>query len=159
CQAEDGIRDWSVTGVQTCALPISPGAGATLRADLDRAADRARAATLELARFLRKELAPRGRAKEAAGLERYQRMSQYFLGAAIDLDETYAWGFEELARLESEMRTVADKIVPGGTVDEAVVALDADPARNIVGKDAFRAWMQDLADRAIADLHGIHFDI
>src|SRR5262249_59687738 len=25
-QAEDGIRDWSVTGVQTCALPISPQA-------------------------------------------------------------------------------------------------------------------------------------
>src|SRR5260370_15020260 len=24
-QAEDGIRDSSVTGVQTCALPISPG--------------------------------------------------------------------------------------------------------------------------------------
>src|SRR5438093_10350604 len=23
-QAEDGIRDWSVTGVQTCALPIIP---------------------------------------------------------------------------------------------------------------------------------------
>ena len=23
-QAEDGIRYWSVTGVQTCALPISP---------------------------------------------------------------------------------------------------------------------------------------
>src|SRR5438093_2290477 len=26
-QAEDGIRDWSVTGVQTCALPISPAIG------------------------------------------------------------------------------------------------------------------------------------
>src|SRR5262249_58146662 len=26
-QAEDGIRDWSVTGVQTCALPISPRRG------------------------------------------------------------------------------------------------------------------------------------
>src|SRR5262249_56575822 len=24
-QAEDGIRDWSVTGVQTCALPIYSG--------------------------------------------------------------------------------------------------------------------------------------
>src|SRR5258706_9166947 len=24
-QAEDGIRDWSVTGVQTCALPIYAG--------------------------------------------------------------------------------------------------------------------------------------
>src|SRR3989454_3780938 len=27
-QAEDGIRDYKVTGVQTCALPISPRAGA-----------------------------------------------------------------------------------------------------------------------------------
>src|SRR5438046_7798274 len=27
-QAEDGIRDWSVTGVQTCALPISHRANA-----------------------------------------------------------------------------------------------------------------------------------
>src|SRR5437762_3986282 len=26
-QAEDGIRDTSVTGVQTCALPISPASG------------------------------------------------------------------------------------------------------------------------------------
>src|SRR5262249_56482655 len=29
-QAEDGIRDWSVTGVQTCALPISGGGGGGL---------------------------------------------------------------------------------------------------------------------------------
>src|SRR5262249_58402675 len=28
-QAEDGIRDWSVTGVQTCALPISLAAFAS----------------------------------------------------------------------------------------------------------------------------------
>src|SRR5262249_44135194 len=27
CQAEDGIRDWSVTGVQTCALPICTDRG------------------------------------------------------------------------------------------------------------------------------------
>src|SRR5256886_9904888 len=30
-QAEDGIRDLTVTGVQTCALPISCLAGSTLR--------------------------------------------------------------------------------------------------------------------------------
>src|SRR5262249_59732852 len=28
-QAEDGIRDWSVTGVQTCALPISRTSGSS----------------------------------------------------------------------------------------------------------------------------------
>src|SRR5258706_7887638 len=30
-QAEDGIRDWSVTGVQTCALPISSNRNAPHR--------------------------------------------------------------------------------------------------------------------------------
>src|SRR5256885_7381971 len=30
-QAEDGIRDYKVTGVQTCALPISSGTAGTTR--------------------------------------------------------------------------------------------------------------------------------
>ncbi len=132
---------------------------AALRAELDRAAAGAAEATADFGRFLREELAPKGRANQAAGRERYELASQYFLGARIDLDETYAWGFHELARLEAEMRRVAEKIVPDGTVDEAVAALDADPARTIHGKEAFRDWMQELADRAIADLHGTHFDI
>jgi uncharacterized protein (DUF885 family) len=132
----------------------------TLAADLKRGAAAATAATAGFARFLREELAPRGRDKQAAGRERYQLASQYFLGAKIDLDETYAWGFEELARLESEMGAVAGRIVrPGAGIDEAVAALDADPARKIQGKEAFRDWMQALADKAISDLHGAHFDI
>src|SRR5438046_10564283 len=32
-QAEDGIRDWSVTGVQTCALPISSATAAQAPAE------------------------------------------------------------------------------------------------------------------------------
>src|SRR5262249_59607438 len=35
-QAEDGIRDWSVTGVQTCALPISPNRPVTWRKSTGR---------------------------------------------------------------------------------------------------------------------------
>jgi uncharacterized protein (DUF885 family) len=136
---------------------VSSGGG--LRADLDRAAQAAAAATAAFGDFLRTELAPRGREKQSAGRDRYELASQYFLGAKVDLAETYAWGFEELARIEAEMRTVADKIVPGGTVDEAVAALDADPARTIAGKEAFRDWMQQLADSAIAELDGTHFDI
>ena len=139
---------------------VSPAArSAGLRGDLMRAAEAARMATVETARFLREELAPLGRPKEAAGREAYERASRYFLGARIDLAETYAWGFEELERIETEMRTIADKIVPGGTVDEAVEALDADPARTIRGKEAFRDWMQGLADQAVAELNGSHFDI
>jgi uncharacterized protein (DUF885 family) len=130
-----------------------------LRADLDQAGHAATGATVAFGQFLRDELAPHGRPSQAAGRDRYQLASQYFLGARLDLDEAYAWGFEELARLEAEMRTVADKIVPGGTVDDAVTALDRDPARTIDSKDGFRDWMQQLADQAIAQLDGTHFDI
>ncbi len=135
-------------------------ADGALAAELRRGAAAATAATAEFGQFLRTELAPRGRDKQAAGRERYELASQYFLGARIDLDETYAWAFAELARLEADMRTVSAEIAgPGATIDEAVVALDADPARTIRGKEAFRDWMQALADKAISDLHGTHFDI
>jgi uncharacterized protein (DUF885 family) len=135
-------------------------AAGSQRAELDRAAEAANRATAEFGRFLREELASLGRAKQAAGRERYELASQYFLGARVDLDETYLWGFAELHRLENEMRAVAAEIVrPGATIDEAVTALDADPARTVEGKEAFRDWMQNLADKAISDLHGTHFDI
>jgi uncharacterized protein (DUF885 family) len=131
----------------------------SLKADLERGAAAARTATADYARFLRDELAPLGRDKDAVGRDRYRLHSRSFLGATIDLDETYAWGFAELARIEGEMAAVADKIVPGGTVKDAIAALEADPARKVQGKEAFRDWMQQLADRAISELHGTHFDI
>ncbi len=131
----------------------------SLLADLAAGAEAASAATVDFGQYLREELAPRGRGKQAAGRERYALASRYFLGATVDLDETYLWGFHELARLEAEMRLVADKIVPGGTVNEAVDALDADPDRWVTGKEPFREWMQALADQAVSDLAGTHFDI
>ena len=49
----------------------------------------------------------------------------------------------------------------GGDRSIAAVAelLDDDPARKIHGKEAFRDWMQRLADAAVAELAGTHFDI
>jgi uncharacterized protein (DUF885 family) len=131
-----------------------------LATDLQRGAAAATAATADFGTFLRTELAPRGAEKQAAGPERYALASQYFLGAKVDQAETYAWGFEELHRLETEMRAVAARIAgPGAAIDEAVARLDADPARRIPGKEAFRDWMQALADKAIEELNGVHFDI
>ena len=132
----------------------------TLAAELRRAASAATAATVSFGRFLRTELAPLGRETEAAGRDRYELASQYFLGARIDLTETYAWGFFELDRIEQEMRRVAAEIAGhGARVDEAVQLLDADPARTVAGAEAFRDWMQALADRTVSELHGTHFDI
>ena len=132
----------------------------SLQVELDRAVQGANQAIGEFATFLRRELAPLATEKQAVGRERYQLASRYFLGAAIDLDETYAWGFAELARVEAEMRKMAAQIAgPGATVEEAVAALEADPARVIGSEDEFRDWMQDLADQAVGDLQGVHFNI
>ncbi len=131
----------------------------SLRGQLAEHAAAASAAYADFGRFLIDEMVPRGRAKEAVGRDHYALASRYFLGAAVDLQETYAWGWEELKRLTDDMSATAGRIVPGAGVDEAVAALDADPARQIEGKEAFRDWMQELADRTIAELAGVHFDI
>jgi uncharacterized protein (DUF885 family) len=131
----------------------------SLRGELDAAAREATAATAGLGGFLRRELLPLAREKDACGPEVYARASRYFLGAAVDLAEAYAWSWEEIARLRAEQARVSGLIRPGATREEAVAILDKDPARRIEGRENFRAWMQELAERAISQLHGKHFDI
>ncbi len=135
------------------------GAEGGIRAALDRASALARQATAEFGEFLESELLPYAPEQDAAGRERYALASRYFLGAAVDLDDAYAYGWSEVKRLEAEMNRVAGLIVPGGSVDDAVAALDTEPGRRIAGKEAFRDWMQELADHTLADLHGKHFEI
>ena len=76
-----------------------------------------------------------------------------------ELFETYAWGVEELHRIEREMARVANEIRPGASVDEAIAFLDEDPAHSVDGVDAFQRWNQELIDRTISEMDGTHFDI
>jgi uncharacterized protein (DUF885 family) len=140
-------------------LVASSGLPGPSRARLDRHAAEAADAFVRFGGFLDGELEPRGRETDAVGRELYTLASRYFLGAQVDLEETYLWGWEELRRIEDDMARVAGRIVPGGSVDDAVAALDADPARRVSGKESFRAWMQDLADRTVDELADVHFDI
>src|SRR5499433_4154906 len=59
-QAEDGIRDWSVTGIQTCALPICENGEKVRReeipADLRADADAARETMLDAVSLYSDEL-------------------------------------------------------------------------------------------------------
>ena len=131
----------------------------TLGTDLGRGSRLAREGYTETARWLREEYAPRASEREGSGEERYALLSRVFLGATINLRETYQWGWEELNRVESEMEQTAGRIVPGATVAEATEFLESDPARAVEGVEAYREWLQQLHDEALASLHGVHFEI
>ena len=130
----------------------------SLRQSLRANSASARAAYLQFASFLRDELAPASTDHDGVGRDLYQLHSRRFLGATVDLDETYEWGLEELGRMVAEQESIAKRLC-GGSVAEAVAFLDNDPARKIHGTDALQAWMQDLSDTAVRELGTKHFDI
>ena len=132
---------------------------ASLASDLRRAAREADAAFDGMARYLRETYVPRAAERDAVGEERYSLGARVYNGIALDLRETYEWGWEQLAWVESEMDKTAERIAPGAGLAAVRELLDSDPARAVEGEDAFRRWMQDLQDRTIAELDGTHFDI
>jgi uncharacterized protein (DUF885 family) len=119
----------------------------------------ASSAYTRIGELLLDELLPQAPAADACGRERYQLMSRDFLGATVDLEETYEWGQQELARITAEMQAVAEQIKPGATIKEAITMLDSDPRYQLHGTDELKAWMQGKADAVIANLAGSHFDI
>lgn len=146
---------WSALAARAEGSGISTG----LAERLSAGADAARAGYATLADDLR-ALAAQAPTQDAVGRDRYSLWSRYFLGARIDLDETYAWGREELASIVAEQQQVAAQIGGAGTTPEQAMALlDADPDRQIHGTDALKAWMQQTSDAAVEALAGTQFDI
>ncbi len=145
------------------AAAAAPAAGgelpAALRSELERAAAGAAAAYDELGDVLRDDLlprAPRGGRRRPGALRAALALH---VGAVVDLEETYDWGQQELARIVAEMAATADRIAPGASVAEAIEQLEHDPSRKLAGPDALQAWMQRTSDEAVAALAGTHFDI
>ncbi|MCR2800797.1 DUF885 domain-containing protein [Microbacterium sp. zg-Y818] len=146
----------------TFAAEAAPAEGhlpASLARELTDNANAARVAYERLSLFLSSELAPEASEQDAVGRELYALHSRRFLGAEIDLDETYEWGIEELARMVAEQESIARQISPDATVEEAVALLEADPARQLHGTEALQRWMQETSDRAVEELGRTHFDI
>src|SRR5207245_728635 len=89
------------------AKPLDGELPASLKADLAAGAQESAQAYATLADFFENELAQHAPEKDAVGRELYALASRGFLGATVDLDETYEWGIEELARATTSP-------VPGG---------------------------------------------
>ncbi len=149
-----------VTGETVDAALDGSAACQAIRRDLEEGSTAAREAYAGLATFLRDELAPQAPEVDAVGRDRYSLWSRFFLGATVDLEETYAWGLEELVRVVAEQDAVAAQIAgPGASLADAVATLDADPTRALHGTEALRTWMQTTSDAAVEALNGTHFDV
>ena len=153
--ANDGFFAEFAAGARTEAGSLP----ASLATDLGLRARAAAEAYGSLADFLGNDFAGRAPSRDAIGRDLYALQSRRFLGATIDLDETYEWGVEELARMVAEQENVADQIKPGASVLEAIAFLDTDPSRKLHGTDALQRWMQETSDRAVAELSETQFDI
>lgn len=137
---------------------VAPGPDA-LRADLDDAARQATESLVALRDWMRDVYAPAIEgAADTVGRERYARWSRYFNGTDLDLDEAYAYGWSEYHRLLAEMKTEAEKVLPGAGPWEALAHLDAH-GKHIEGVDEVQAWLQGLMDEAIEALDGTHFEL
>ncbi len=162
-EVADQVRRWTGQvgegGDFFAGLVARTDAEGSQRTSMEEHATAATAAMADFGAFLTSEMVSRGREKEAVGREHYALASRLFLGAVVDLEETYDWGWTELKRLADDMDRTSDRIKPGADVAEAVAHLDGDPSTRIHGREEFRQWMQDLADRTIEEMAGVHFDI
>ena len=152
--ARQGIV-WAGTPGKSFFDGLLDGDDAGFRARASRAAQ-AYAAT---ARWLTDVYLPRAEPRDFVGEERYVRAARGFLGDVIDLHDTYQWGWEEVWRIGEQMQDAAGQIAPGAGIAGAIAQLEADDARAVEGKDAFRDWMQRTQDETMRQLNGEHFDI
>jgi uncharacterized protein (DUF885 family) len=127
-------------------------------ASLDQAATRAGAATADFAAFLRTELLPLAPTADAVGPERYAVTARAFLGDDVDLAETYAFGWDELATLSAEMEEAADAL-RAGSVEEAAATLDADPRQRLASPEDLLSWLHGRVAEICAEVDGVHFDL
>lgn len=135
------------------------GESTSLRGRLGDAARAADQAYLGFGDYLERDYLARAREDEGCGPELYQLHCRVFNGIEIDALQTYAWGWEELARIEDEMLQTGERILPGAPISDVHRLLDEDPARAIEGEENFRAWNQDFLDQTMARLNQVHFDI
>jgi uncharacterized protein (DUF885 family) len=133
--------------------------GGPSAAGLDDAARLAGQAYRELGAWLREHYLPGATTTDAVGRDRYALAARDFTGAELDLDDTYAFGWAELGRIEERMAALCDEILPSASLPEVIDHLESDPALVVEGVEAFQHWNQELINTTIASLDGVHFDI
>jgi uncharacterized protein (DUF885 family) len=156
------MREWTAVANSrgwfadfAAAAEVSPA----VRADLDQAAAAANESVAALADWLADEYLPAAAdTPDGVGADRYRVCARRWTGGSLDPREAYDWGWDQFKDLQEQMRAEAQRVLPGASAVEAMHHLDQD-GEAIDGVAEIRAWLQNMMDRAIADLDGTHFDL
>ncbi len=132
---------------------------AGLRSRLESGVATARQAYADLAAFLRQTYLPHARDTDAVGAEHYAWRARRMLGTDLDLHETYAWAWDEVAALRLRMEEVAEDIDPGGGIPGALAVLKTDPDRAAATPEELVEFMSARIEEALQRLAGTSFDV
>jgi uncharacterized protein (DUF885 family) len=136
-----------------------PGIDARAAGRLDVAGRAADTAYDELADWLERDYLPQAAQDPSVGPERYARALEDHLGLTADPVELAAWGWEELDRLEQEMRREAAAGWPGLSLQEVLDRLDNDLAEPAAaGPAELLDWLPRV-DEQVARRLAEEFDI
>jgi uncharacterized protein (DUF885 family) len=155
-----GTSGWFGRFAATALESRSVDAARPAAGELESGARAADEAVSQLRDWLRDTYRPHAHAhgRDPVGEQRYTLGARSWTGADLDLREVYAWGWQEYARLDGELRAEAAAVLPGASPRAAMAWLDEHgPA--VQGVEAVRDRLQQMLDTAVADLDGVHFDL
>ncbi len=154
-QLRELASGWAPQFAETRGQDLSENDAAAVREAAEAAAD----AYVETAEWLAEHYAPLAREQDGVGRDAYARKAQAWNGDTIDLDATYAWGWQELESLTEDITATAAALGLADTPLDTKAALDADPRYRIDGEDALREYLTELTVGATADLNHSMFEI
>jgi len=138
---------------------VVDGLPPAVHARLRDASVAASSAYAEMGSWLLDVYAPDADSNDAVGQDRYRLFALASLGADIDVVETYAWGWDELFRIEDEMRGECGRIGRSDDIATTIEWLETESDLVIEGEENLRGWLQQLMDSTIDAMDGVHFDI
>jgi uncharacterized protein (DUF885 family) len=119
----------------------------------------AKQASAAFASYLESTYLPDAPSADGVGRERYVRATRVFLGMEIDPEETYRWGWAQVADLRRQMVETAQLIDSSESLDGVVYLLKTDPSRCAHSQEEFVEFMAERLNAAVNELDGTTFDI
>lgn len=132
---------------------------AVLRGRLSSAVNTACSAFGEFTDWLESAYLPECPTADSVGEDRYVLEARKHLGMTIDVRETYAWGWSEIARLWGRLEVACAKVDATKTIDEVIELLCTDPARAAATAEEFIDTMSKVQHAALEQLSGTHFEV